>query len=82
MHTGSGSLGETWRTGRLCDSLRLIQIPILLMGGLSGRVDQTVHTMSLLHKFRAKRPHLYVLNGESIAWVLDQVRVGPIALAE
>jgi thiamine pyrophosphokinase len=49
------------------------QIPILLMGGLSGRVDQTVHTMSLLHKLRARRSEVYVLNGESVAWVLDEV---------
>lgn len=49
------------------------QIPILLIGGLSGRVDQTVHTMSLLHKLRKKRDEVYVLNGESVAWVLDEV---------
>jgi thiamine pyrophosphokinase len=49
------------------------QIPILLIGGLSGRVDQTVHTMSLLHKIRKNRDEVYVLNGESVAWVLDEV---------
>jgi thiamine pyrophosphokinase len=43
------------------------------MGGLSGRVDQTVHTMSLLHKLRKTRPHSYVLSEESLAWVLDKV---------
>ncbi|KAI9632252.1 thiamine pyrophosphokinase, partial [Dioszegia hungarica] len=48
------------------------QIPTLLMGGLSGRVDQTVHTMSLLHKLRGRRSEVYVLNGESVAWVLDE----------
>lgn len=48
-------------------------MPLLLIGGLSGRIDQTVHTMSLLHKLRTKRSHSYVLSGESLAWVLSEV---------
>ena len=47
---------------------------IVLLGGLSGRVDQTVHTMSLLQKMRKTRPETYVLSGESLAWTLDEVR--------
>ncbi|CAD6589569.1 MAG: hypothetical protein TREMPRED_005436 [Tremellales sp. Tagirdzhanova-0007] len=45
---------------------------LLLFGGLSGRIDQTVHTMSLLHKLRKTRPDSFVLSGESLAWVLDK----------
>ena len=44
---------------------------LLFMGGLSGRVDQTVHTMSMLHKLRKTRPHSFVLSAESLAWTLD-----------
>jgi thiamine pyrophosphokinase len=51
----------------------VVQYSLLLFGGLSGRIDQTVHTMSLLHKLRKTRPHSYVLSGESLAWVLDEV---------
>ncbi|KAK1921257.1 hypothetical protein DB88DRAFT_500152 [Papiliotrema laurentii] len=48
------------------------QFPLLLIGGLSGRIDQTVHTMSLFHKMRKRRPESYVLSGESLAWFLDK----------
>ena len=43
----------------------------MFFGGLSGRVDQTVHTMSILHKLRTTRPNTYVLSSESLAWTLD-----------
>ncbi|WWC95019.1 thiamine pyrophosphokinase [Kwoniella sp. B9012] len=43
---------------------------LVLLGGLSGRVDQTVHTMSLLHKLHRE---IYVLDGESFAWLLREV---------
>nr|XP_019044001.1 thiamine pyrophosphokinase [Kwoniella bestiolae CBS 10118]OCF22931.1 thiamine pyrophosphokinase [Kwoniella bestiolae CBS 10118] len=42
---------------------------LVLLGGLSGRVDQTVHTMSLLHKLHRE---VYVLDGESFAWLLRE----------
>lgn len=43
---------------------------LVLLGGLSGRVDQTVHTMSMLHKMDRE---IYVLDKESMAWVLRPV---------
>ena len=51
----------------------VIQYDLLLIGGLSGRVDQTVHVMSLLHKLRKTRPHSFILSSESLAWVVDKV---------
>ncbi|WVO15068.1 thiamine pyrophosphokinase [Cryptococcus depauperatus] len=42
---------------------------IVLLGGLGGRVDQTVHTMSVLLKATRK---IYVLDQESFAWVLKE----------
>lgn len=43
---------------------------LVLLGGLSGRVDQTVHTMSMLHKLERE---IYVLDKQSMAWVLRPV---------
>jgi thiamine pyrophosphokinase len=57
----------------LPSSLADIQYDLLLIGGLSGRVDQTVHVMSLLHKLRKTRPRSFILSSESLAWVLDEV---------
>lgn len=54
--------------------LIVVQYDLLLIGGLSGRVDQTVHVMSLLHKLRKTRPHSFILSSESLAWVVDKVR--------
>ncbi|EIW73187.1 hypothetical protein TREMEDRAFT_25042 [Tremella mesenterica DSM 1558] len=45
---------------------------LILMGGLSGRIDQSVHTMFLLHKMRKTRPETFVISGESLAWTLDE----------
>ncbi len=55
-----------------------LQLPLIIIGGLSGRIDQTIHTMSLFFKLRKRRSNLFVLSGESLAWVLDTVssRVG------
>ncbi|ORX41277.1 Thiamin pyrophosphokinase [Kockovaella imperatae] len=44
---------------------------LVFIGGLSGRVDQTVHTMHILHKLRKTRPLTFVLSCESLAWTLD-----------
>ncbi|KAG8713482.1 hypothetical protein FRC08_013203 [Ceratobasidium sp. 394] len=51
-----------------------VRVDVVILGGLSGRLDHTIHTMSLLHKLRASRPRIYVVSGESIGWVLDKVR--------
>ncbi|KAF9223928.1 thiamine pyrophosphokinase [Gyrodon lividus] len=48
------------------------QFEIILLGGLSGRLDQTVHTLSYLHKLRRTRTKVYAITNENIAWVLDE----------
>lgn len=48
---------------------------ILVFGGLSGRLDQTVHTLSLLHKLRKTRERIFVVTNDCVAWVLDAVSV-------
>ncbi|KAI0787935.1 thiamine pyrophosphokinase, partial [Fomes fomentarius] len=47
------------------------QHTIVIIGGLSGRLDQTVHTLSLLHKLRRSRKHIFVVTDENVAWLLD-----------
>lgn len=44
---------------------------LLFFGGLSGRLDQTVHTMSILFKLRSTRRDTFVISDDSLAWVLD-----------
>ena len=49
------------------------QYTVLLLGGLSGRLDQTIHILSFLHKLRKSRGYVYVVTEENIGWVLDSV---------
>ncbi|KAI0749579.1 thiamine pyrophosphokinase [Daedaleopsis nitida] len=47
------------------------QHTIVILGGLSGRLDQTVHTLSLLHKLRRSRKQVFVVTDDNVAWLLD-----------
>ncbi|KAF8962763.1 thiamine pyrophosphokinase Thi80 [Flammula alnicola] len=47
------------------------QYPVILLGGLSGRLDQTIHTLSYLHKLRKKRARVFAVTDDNIGWVLD-----------
>lgn len=44
---------------------------VVFLGGLSGRLDQTLHVLSVMFKLREKRRDTYVISEESLAWVLD-----------
>ncbi|KZT25563.1 Thiamin pyrophosphokinase [Neolentinus lepideus HHB14362 ss-1] len=48
------------------------QYDIILLGGLSGRLDQTVHTLHYLHKLRKTRKRVFAITDENIGWVLDE----------
>ncbi|OAX41191.1 Thiamin pyrophosphokinase [Rhizopogon vinicolor AM-OR11-026] len=48
------------------------QFEIVILGGLSGRLDQTVHTLSYLHKLRKTRKRVYTVTDDNVAWVLDE----------
>ena len=50
------------------------QYGVILLGGLSGRLDQTIHTLSYLHKLRRQRERVFCITDDNIAWVLDEVR--------
>ncbi|EKM58212.1 uncharacterized protein PHACADRAFT_139928 [Phanerochaete carnosa HHB-10118-sp] len=47
------------------------QYDIIILGGLTGRLDQTVHTMSYLHKLRKRRERVFCVTDDNVAWVLD-----------
>lgn len=44
-----------------------------MLGGLTGRLDQTIHTLSYLHKLRKTRKKVYAITDENVCWVLDSV---------
>ncbi|KAF8206516.1 hypothetical protein K438DRAFT_1963544 [Mycena galopus ATCC 62051] len=46
---------------------------IVLLGGLSGRLDQTIHTLSYLHKLRTSRKRIFAVTDDNVGWVLDAV---------
>ncbi|EJD06394.1 Thiamin pyrophosphokinase [Fomitiporia mediterranea MF3/22] len=48
------------------------QFTIVILGGLSGRFDQTIHTVSYLHKLRKVRKEIFVVTDENIGWYLDE----------
>ncbi|KAG0705648.1 thiamine pyrophosphokinase [Suillus ampliporus] len=48
------------------------EFEIVILGGLSGRLDQTVHTLSYLHKLRKTRKRVYVVTDDNVGWVLDE----------
>lgn len=50
---------------------------VVLLGGLSGRLDQTVHTLSYLHKLRKSGRRFFVVADENVGWVLDEARGFP-----
>ncbi|KAG9036213.1 hypothetical protein FRB95_009576 [Tulasnella sp. JGI-2019a] len=47
------------------------QLGIIILGGLGGRLDQTIHTMSQLHKLRQSRERTFVVTEDNVAWVLN-----------
>lgn len=50
------------------------QYEIVILGGLAGRLDQTIHTLSYLHKLRKVRDRVYAVTDDNLGWVLDSVR--------
>ncbi|KAJ7052628.1 thiamine pyrophosphokinase Thi80 [Mycena amicta] len=47
---------------------------IVLLGGLSGRLDQTIHTLSYLFKLRKTRERVFAVTDDNVGWVLDSRR--------
>lgn len=51
-----------------------MQHEVIILAGLSGRLDQTVHTLSYLHKLRKLREAVFAITDDNVAWVLDSVK--------
>ncbi|KXN91733.1 Thiamin pyrophosphokinase 1 [Leucoagaricus sp. SymC.cos] len=47
------------------------QYEIIILGGLAGRLDQTIHTLSYLHKLRKSRRRVFAVTDDNVGWVLD-----------
>ncbi|KAL4072572.1 thiamine pyrophosphokinase [Scleroderma yunnanense] len=45
---------------------------IIVLGGLTGRLDQTIHTLSCLYKLRRVRGRTFVVTDDNVSWVLDE----------
>jgi len=52
----------------------LDQYRIILLGGLTGRLDQTAHTIHALHTFRHDRKETWVVSDQSVACLIDKGR--------
>jgi len=61
---------STIHVGEIC-----VQYNVLVLGGLGGRLDQSIHTLSYFHKQRKLRRTMMALTDESLAWVLDAARL-------
>ncbi|KAH0585417.1 hypothetical protein H2248_008658 [Termitomyces sp. 'cryptogamus'] len=48
-----------------------VRYDIVLLGGLAGRLDQTIHTLSYLHKLRKTRERVFAVTDDNVGWVLD-----------
>lgn len=51
-----------------------VRYDIIILGGLGGRLDQTIHTLSYLHKLRKTRKGVFAVTDDNVGWVLDAVR--------
>ena len=45
---------------------------IVLLGGLSGRLDHTVHILAFLHKLRQSGRRIFAVTDDNVGWVLDE----------
>jgi thiamine pyrophosphokinase len=48
-------------------------MPIIAIGGLSGRFDQSMHAIHVLYQSLEQQRHVYLVADESIVFLLDKV---------
>ncbi|KAF6757268.1 thiamine pyrophosphokinase [Ephemerocybe angulata] len=46
------------------------QWDIVILGGLAGRLDHTIHTLAYLHKLRTSRKRVFAVTDDNVGWVL------------
>ena len=51
----------------------IVTADFIILGGLSGRLDQTVHTLSYIHKLRKDNRRVFVVTDDNVGWVLKEV---------
>lgn len=52
---------------------RMLQFQLVIFGGLSGRFDQTAHTIHTLFTLRKAREWTWVVSEESLTCLLEAV---------
>ena len=57
----------------------LRQYQLVIYGGLSGRLDQTAHTLHTLYKLRKERQWTWVVSEESLTCVLEAVGLNSLS---
>jgi thiamine pyrophosphokinase len=45
---------------------------LVVLGGLSGRLDHTVHVLAFLHKLRQSGRRIFAVTDDNVGWVLDE----------
>jgi thiamine pyrophosphokinase len=75
-----GKRNRRWSWGTLLSPVnvfrlitRIQQYCVIILGGLSGRLDQTISTLSYLHKLRLTRTSVFAVTDDNVGWVLDAV---------
>ena len=71
-HSGQAA-GEYMHNQMHFETEITLQFTIILLGGLSGRFDQTIHTVSYLHKLAKRRHRTFVVTDDNIGWCLNSV---------
>ncbi|KAI5981442.1 thiamine pyrophosphokinase Thi80 [Pisolithus marmoratus] len=54
------------------DKLESREYEIIILGGLGGRLDHAMHTLSYVHKLRRTRKKVFVVTDDNISWVLNE----------
>lgn len=60
------------RTGLSSSSRSQTPYDLVLLGGLSGRLDHTVHVLAFLHKLRQSGRRIFAVTDDNVGWVLDE----------
>ncbi|KAI6043861.1 thiamine pyrophosphokinase [Pisolithus marmoratus] len=54
------------------DKLESREYEIIILGGLGGRLDHAMHTLSYVYKLRRTRKKVFVVTDDNISWVLNE----------
>ncbi|KAI5982532.1 thiamine pyrophosphokinase [Pisolithus marmoratus] len=54
------------------EKLESREYEIIILGGLGGRLDHTMHTLSYVYKLRRTRKKVFVVTDDNISWVLNE----------